>query len=129
MLARDKAPLPVTGVAVAVIGRLTEHTDRARLFSPAQHPVVRNIAPQQIAPIPKPAGAFGPQRPRVESLHRGMAEGIGLEAWVKNPDGWIWVADRAHPTPISAGHGPRALHDCRPPLYLDSRQALRTSQG
>ena len=46
MLARDEAPLPVTGVAVGVIDRLTEHTDCAGLFSPAQHPVVRNIAPQ-----------------------------------------------------------------------------------
>src|SRR5215813_6078831 len=129
MLARDEAPLPVAGVAVGVIGRLTEYTDGARLFSPAQHPVVRNITPQQIAPIPKPAGAFGPQRPRVESLHRSMAKGIGLEARVKNPDGWIWVADRAHPTPISASHCHRALHDCRPPLCLDSLQALRVSQG
>src|SRR5215510_12493076 len=46
MLAGDEAPLPVTGVAVGVIGRLTEHTDCTRLFSPAQHPVIGNIAPQ-----------------------------------------------------------------------------------
>src|SRR5215475_2557842 len=94
MLARDEAPLPVAGVAVGVIGWLTEHTDRASLFSPAQHAVVRNITPQQIAPIPKPAGAFGPQCPRVEALHRGMAEGIRLEAWVEDPDGRIRVSDR-----------------------------------
>jgi hypothetical protein len=129
MLARDEAPLPVAGVAVGVIGRLTEHTGRARLFSPAQHPVVRNIAPQQVAPIPKPAGTFGPQRPGVESLHWGMSEGIGLEAWVENPDSRIWVSDRAHPTPISASHCHGALHDCRPPLCPDARQALRASQG
>src|SRR6266446_4750402 len=129
MLARDEAPLPVTGVAVGVIGRLAEHTDCARLFSPAQHPVVGNIAPQQIAPIPKPAGAFGPQCPGVESLHRGMAEGIGLEAWVEDPDSRIWVSDRAHPTPISASHCHRALHDCRPPLCLDTLPPLRASQG
>src|SRR6266852_4338110 len=30
MLARDEAPLPVAGVAIGVIGRLTEHTDCAR---------------------------------------------------------------------------------------------------
>src|SRR5262245_10933184 len=115
MLARDKAPLPVAGVTVGVIGRLTEHTDRARLFSPAQHPIVRNIAPQQIAPIPKPAGAFGPQCPCVESLHRGMSEGIGLEAWVEDPDGRIWVSDRARPAPIPASRCARLLHDRRPP--------------
>ena len=129
MLARDEAPLPVTGVAVGVIGWLTEHTDSAGLFSPAQHPVVGNITPQQIAPIPKPAGAFGPQCPRIESLHRSMSEGIGLEAWVEDPDGWIWVSDRAHPTPISASHCHRALHGCCPPLCLDSLQTLRASQG
>src|SRR5215813_6601612 len=120
MLARDEAPLPVAGVAVGVIGRLTEYTDGARLFSPAQHPVVRNITPQQIAPIPKPAGAFGPQRPRVESLHRSMAEGIGLEAWVENPDGRIWVSDRTGSAPIPRLHrydrGP--FHRCVPPYRL-----------
>src|ERR1700730_287274 len=31
MLTRDEAPLPVTGVAVGVIGRLAEHTDGAGL--------------------------------------------------------------------------------------------------
>src|SRR5215470_3236452 len=129
MLTRNEAPLPVAGVAVSVVGRLTEHTDRACLFRPAQHPIVRNIAPQQITAIPKPAGAFGPQCPRVESLHRGMSEGIGLKAWVEDPDGWIWVSDRARPAPIPASHYHRALHDCRPPLCLDALQALRASQG
>src|SRR5215471_7683875 len=35
VLARDEAPLPVAGVAVGVIGRLTEHTNCVGLFSPA----------------------------------------------------------------------------------------------
>src|SRR5215813_10279390 len=104
MLTRNEAPLPVAGVAVGVIGRLTEHTDRACLFRPAQHPIVRNIAPQQITAIPKPAGAFGPQCPRVESLHWGMSEGIRLEAWVDGSDGRIWVSNRARPAPIPASH-------------------------
>src|SRR5262249_23288683 len=129
MLARDEAPLPVAGVAVGVIGRLTEYTDCARLFSPAQHPVVRNITPQQIAPIPKPAGAFGPQRPRVDSLHRSMAKGIGLKTWIEDPDGRIWVSDRAGSAPIPASQRHRALHDCHPPLYPDSLHTLRSSQG
>src|SRR5262249_28056823 len=81
-------------------------------FSPAQHPVVRNITPQQIAPIPKPAGAFRPQCPRVESLHRGMSEGIGLEAWVEDPDGRIRVSDRVGSTPI-----PRLHRYDRVPFY------------
>jgi hypothetical protein len=54
MLARDKPPLPVTPVAVGVVGRFPEHADHAGFLLPFQHPVVRVITPEKVAAIAEP---------------------------------------------------------------------------
>src|SRR5207302_5081660 len=58
-LAGDQPALAVPRVAVGVIGRLAEHADRAGLLLPFYDAVVRDVAPQEVAPIAEPHRAFG----------------------------------------------------------------------
>src|SRR5262245_59765369 len=51
MLAGDESALPVTGVAVGVVGGLTEDADPAGLLVPAHDAVVGNVAPKETAGI------------------------------------------------------------------------------
>mgnify|MGYP002129741139 CR=1 FL=1 len=49
MLARYEASLKIDGIAVAVHGRLAEHGHRAVRLVPAQHAVVRDVGPDEVA--------------------------------------------------------------------------------
>ena len=49
LLTAHQAPLPIDGVAVGVTGRCAELADRAGQLVESQHPVVRDVAEQQIA--------------------------------------------------------------------------------
>src|SRR5690242_6453936 len=68
MLARDQATLPVYRVAVAVQRGLAEHRDRSIRLVPAEHAVVRNVRPDQIASRGEPRRSFGPATSAVEFL-------------------------------------------------------------
>src|SRR5262245_20719111 len=96
MLAGDESALPVAGVAVGVVGGLTEDADPTGLLVPAHDAVVRNVAPKETAGIAeidrtlvKAAAGREPldackREPvfvegRIETLHRRV--GIAL-AWL-----------------------------------------------
>src|SRR5262245_14311940 len=51
MLAGDESALAVAGVAVGVVGGLTEDADPAGLLVPAHDAVIGNVAPQETARI------------------------------------------------------------------------------
>ena len=68
VLARDETALQVDGVAVAVHRRLAEHRHRAVRFVPAQHAIVRNVGPDEIASGREPRRAFGPAAAGIELL-------------------------------------------------------------
>src|SRR5262249_51249550 len=120
VLAGDEASLPVTRVAIGVMGGLTKHTHAAGLFHPAQHAIVGDVTPHQEAPIPKPAGALGPQRSGVEALDWRVTQAIGPETWIEDFDGGIRIPHRARPTPIS---------DVRRHVYVSFLLPLRVEAG
>jgi hypothetical protein len=71
VLARHQPPLPIAGVAIAVVGRRAKNADGAGFLAPAQHPVVRNVGKQQKATIAKPNRSLGPARASPQTLHDG----------------------------------------------------------
>src|SRR5437667_12670626 len=93
MLAGDESTLAVAGVAVGVVGGLTEEADPAGLLVPAHDAVIGNVAPQETTGIavidralvkatagrePLDAGKREPVfvEGRIETLHRRV--GIAL---------------------------------------------------
>src|SRR5439155_8996281 len=64
VLARELAALEVERVAVAVVRRLAEHGHAAVVLQPPELPVVGDVAPDEIASLAAPRGAFRPQRAR-----------------------------------------------------------------
>src|ERR1700710_474297 len=68
MLARNEASLPIARIAVGVVGGFAEYADHARFLLPFQHLVVRDIAPEKVAAVAKPYGAFGPPVARGQPL-------------------------------------------------------------
>src|SRR2546423_2452820 len=70
MLARQLTALEIERVAVAVVGRRAKHADAAVVFDPAKLAVVRNVAPDEVAPYSPPRGGLRPQRARPPSLDR-----------------------------------------------------------
>ena len=74
VLAGDQATREIDGEAVAVHRGLAEHRHRAIGFVPTQHPVVRNIGPDEIAPCREPRRPFGPAATRVELLDMNVGK-------------------------------------------------------
>src|SRR5207245_2335288 len=62
VLAGDQPALAVTRVTVGVSGLGLEHAYVTVILDPAQHAVIRDIAPKKAAPIPHPTWTFVPQR-------------------------------------------------------------------
>src|SRR5437879_7486317 len=56
------------------------------IFRPSHLPVVRNVAPQQIAALRAPGRTFGPQQPGVEALDRRVGLGEVVEGWIHGDD-------------------------------------------
>jgi hypothetical protein len=84
MLAGNQTPLAVSGVAVAVVGGLTEHCDLVGYLAVSQHPVVGYIAEDQGPEVAEPHWALGPARSGIQSLNGGIADSVGSEAWVQD---------------------------------------------
>ena len=83
VLAGDEPALAVAGVAVAVVGLGAEGAD-AGLRRPAQHAVVGDVAPQQVAAIGEPDRAFRPDAAVRQLVEMRDADHQRLEALVEN---------------------------------------------
>src|SRR5262245_16980932 len=103
MLASDKAPFSVTGVAVGVVRRSTEQADRAGLFFPTHDAVIWNIAPQEIATVAKPHGPLVEATIASNTLDRCEPENDSFEARIKHPKVGIRVPDRRCRAPPRGG--------------------------
>src|SRR5258705_10152335 len=89
-LAGDLPPLAVEGVAVRVIGRRAEDADMAVLLEPAHLPVIRNVAPDEIAAGAVIGRAFRPAEAGGDALDRGIAD-LVLEALVEHLDAVVGI--------------------------------------
>src|SRR6185436_10681469 len=92
VLAGDEAPLPVPGVPVRVARGLAEDADRARLLFPLEDAVVRDVAPQQVAPVAEPHRPFTPAEPGAQPLDLRGVDAVAREALVEDADGGVRVA-------------------------------------
>jgi len=84
VLAGDQPAAPVTGVAVGVVRGLAEDRDRTRLLVPAQHAVVGDVAPQQIAAVAEIDRSLGPAAAGVEPFDRGERQAILVERRIEH---------------------------------------------
>src|SRR5215471_9409863 len=75
-LAREQAALAVAGVAVGVIRGAAKHADRAGFLLPFQDPVVRDVAPQEVATIAEPHWPLGKAAAASDALDRRVAQHI-----------------------------------------------------
>src|SRR5262249_26975077 len=71
-------------VAVGVVRRLAKDAYGARLFFPFHDPVVRNVAPQEKAPISEPHWPFRPPEARRQPLDGGQIEPILRKAGIQH---------------------------------------------
>src|SRR4029077_11778623 len=69
MLAGDEPSLSIDGVAVGIVGRLAEDADLTVRLVIAQHPVVRNIRPDQIAARKEIGRSFRPAASGEKFVH------------------------------------------------------------
>ena len=79
VLASNQTSLPVSGVAVAVVGGLTKQCDLIGYLTVTQHPVVGYIAENQRSKVAKPYRAFGPARSSKQSLNGGIPDSVFAE--------------------------------------------------
>src|SRR5215831_17219560 len=94
VLAGELPVLEVERVPIAVIGRTPEDRHAAVVFEPAQLAIVRDVAPDQIAPLPTPGRSLGPERPSPESLDRCVSLPIAVEQRIDGDDVGIDVCYR-----------------------------------
>src|SRR5260221_7511646 len=92
VLAGDETALAVARVAVGVVRRLAEDADRAGLLLPFHHPVVRDVAPQQIAAVAEPHRPLAPAEAGRQALDAGQGDAIFREAGVQDFDRRIRIA-------------------------------------
>src|SRR6266850_1379517 len=92
VLAGQEPPLAVARVAVAVVRGLAEHAHGARLLVPAHHAVVRDVAPQEVAPVAEPHRPLVPAAVRGDALHLRQPELVAVEARIDHLDRRIRVA-------------------------------------
>src|SRR5882672_6115366 len=108
VLTRDQPALVVAAVAVRIAGFGLIHADMAVILAPAQHAMVRDVAPQQAAPVTHPHRAFAPESLVVphavpDALQRGVAL-PSTEALVLHFEGRFGVSNWffAGPIPVPA---------------------------
>src|SRR5262249_10522917 len=63
----------IAGIAVGMVGMGAEDADMAVLLEPAHHPVVRDVAPQEIAAVAEIDRPLGPAEAGGDALDRGIA--------------------------------------------------------
>src|ERR1051326_3723109 len=82
----DKTALAVAGVAVGVMGGPTEDADGAGFLLPFHDAVVRDVAPQQIAPVAEPYRPLGKAAAAGDAFDRRVAQDIFLEPRIEHLD-------------------------------------------
>ena len=95
VLTGDQPALPVARVAVAVVGWAAKDADRSGFLGPAQHAVVGDITPDEIAAIAKPDRPLGPARACVESLQGRAAKHVFAEGRLDSLNSRVRIADDA----------------------------------
>src|SRR5471030_306318 len=91
MLTRDQPSFAVASVAVGVVRGLAERADFARFLVPAQHAVVRNVAPYQRAAVAEPDRPFIPASPLIQTFDRRHADTQRVKARIEYSDGGIGI--------------------------------------
>ena len=116
MLAGELPALEIERIAVAVVRGCAEHADAAVVLRPSHLPIVRNVAPHQIAPLRAPRRPFGPQQPGIQPLDRRIRLREAVEARVDRDDvGVPEIGGRCAPRAEVArrsGDGARRRHGC-----------------
>ena len=85
VFAGDEPALTVAGIAVGEVGRARNTLlpcPRAA-FHPAHHPVVRYVAPDQMAAVAEPDRPLRPAHPRMELFDEHIAERVAAEPAVE----------------------------------------------
>src|SRR5882757_4439685 len=122
VLAAHQPALAVARIAVGVVRGLAEDADRAGLLLPFHHPVVRDVAPQEVAPVAEPDRPLAPAEPGRQKLDRGEGQAIFGETRIQYLHRRIRITlarfphdvspvliDRSYLTIVMAGLGP-AIH-------------------
>jgi hypothetical protein len=86
MFAGDEPPLPIARITVRIVSWLAKDTDSASLLLPFHEAIVGDIAPQKIATVAKPNGAFRPAQAGGDSFYLGECQPIFRETWIDDPD-------------------------------------------
>src|SRR5713226_3416648 len=84
VLAGDEPALAVAGVAGWLVPGPSEDADRASLLLPLHHPVVRDVAPQEIAAVAEPYRPLAPAKAGRQTLDRGEGQAIFGEARIQD---------------------------------------------
>ena len=90
VLAGDEAPLPVSGVAVAVVRRLTKYRNIACDLAPTEHAVVWDVGEQQVPAVAEPDRALQPAATGPQPLHDLLPDHEGAETLMDNLDSRVW---------------------------------------
>src|SRR5215471_7928598 len=101
MLAADLTALMIEGVAVAVVRRLAEHRDASVVFDVAKLAIVRDVAPDEIAPLAAPSRSFIPLTAGEKPMNPGVVDPKLVEGGVDRDDVGIWIRHRGVGTKIS----------------------------
>jgi hypothetical protein len=109
VLAGHETALPVAGVAVGVVRRLTEHRDGPGPGVPAVDAIRRDVAEEQASVVAEPHRPLDPAEARRDPLDGGIELQVPLEARVEGAQGGVRVArGDAGPAPGGQrreGHG------------------------
>src|SRR5207247_3262859 len=74
VFARNLTALKIERVSVTVVRRAPEHGDAAIVLQPAELPVVRDVAPDQILALTAPCRSFGPHGAGPETVDRRVVD-------------------------------------------------------
>ena len=88
----DEPTLAVARIPVGVARRGTEVVHLPGQLAPADDPVVRDVATQQIASVAEPDWSLGPAQPGGDALHRGQRKAVLFEAVVEHANSRIGIA-------------------------------------
>src|ERR1700691_4772177 len=92
MLAADQPAFAIDGVAIGVVRRLTEDAEVIVVLDQAHHPVVRNVAENQVAARGEIGRTLGPAKAGRDPLNRAGA-GAALETlFIDDFDVFVGIA-------------------------------------
>jgi hypothetical protein len=101
VLARQLAALKIEGVAVAVIGRPTEHRDPPVVPDIAVLHIARDIAEDDVTALARPGRPFRPQRPRPQPIDRTLGAPQRQKGRVDDDDVGVRINRRFVPSPLA----------------------------